>query len=804
MIKSFDRIMKSYTAFLNKTYWLVLLIALGVAVLAAGPTIRLFKSIDTDLQALLPDDYPSVVTARKLEEKIEQQQQGFTVVFEFQEANTGWRYLPEISGELLKSTYVSEVLYERDGYDFFKKNGMLFLSLEKLDELYERLDREIQKRKLGGLYIDFGDDEDKEEDFNFSNFREKHASETAGFPTRYYVNEDETIYSVQVHSPDPSPNFAYMQAMLDDVKARVDEFAIVKNGTAEVYYASGFVTRINEYNTLMHDLNIAGIVSLIGITAFLLWRFRRIEALIFIFVPFGFALLWNFAIAAKFIGKLNVVTAFLFSVLFGMGVDFGIHILARYWEERHRGLDLLTAVSRTLATSGRSCITSGLTTALAFYLLMINTFKGFSEFGFIAGTGLMLSVFSFYVVFPSLLILVEKVGISPPKILADPVVGVFNVGWRHARATMIIVGVLAVATIAASIPRLRFEYDFKKLKARIERADVAKDKMRESVRGGGTAAVILVDDEADIPEIRRQVEENAKVEGNITKDFYSFDRFVPEQQAEKKLVIAKIDRRLDDEALKLLKDDEKDKIDDFRAMLKPGTITAENLPPNVRKSFFGREDVPGQFVFIGPKKGIELDDGRNAMKFADEVRHIKVGDRSYHATSSNLIFADVLDTMLRDTKRAIPLVLFAVLMVLWLDFRSWKRVAIVSFPLAVGMLMMFGIMCIFGLKLNFYNMIVLPTLLGLGVDYGVHFYHRYIESGPGSVPEAMRHTGSAIFITATTTMLGFAGLILANHMGLSSLGVLAVIGIGSCLLGAIISFPALLVFMERKGKEKKL
>lgn len=790
--------MKSYTAFLNKTYWIVLLIALGVAVLASGPTIRLFKSIDTDLQALLPDDYPSVVTARKLEDKIEQQQQGFTVVFEFQEGNVGWRYLPEISADILKSPYVSEALYEREGYDFFKKNGMLFLSLEKLDDLYERIDREIQKRKLGGLYIDFGDDEDKEEDFNFSNFREKHASETAGFPTRYYVNEDKTIYSIEVHSPDPSPDFAYMQAMLDDVKARVNEFPIVKNGMAEVYYASGFVTRINEYNTLMHDLNIAGIVSMIGIAVFLLWRFRRIEALLFIFIPFGFALLWNFAITAKFIGKLNVVTAFLFSVLFGMGVDFGIHMLARYWEERHRGVDLLNAVSRTLATSGRSCITSALTTALAFYLLMINTFKGFSEFGFIAGTGLILSVLSFYVVFPSLLILVEKIGISPPKILADPVVGVFNVGWRHARATMIIVGVLAVATIVASIPRLRFEYDFKKLKARIERADIAKDKMRESVRGGGTAAVVLVDDEKDIPEIRRQVEETAKTEGAITDKFYSFDRFVPDRQDEKRATLAKIDRRLDDEALKLLKDDEKDKIDDFRSMLKPDIVTAENLPPSVRKSFFGKEDVPGQLVIISPRKGIELDDGRNAMKFADEVREIRVGDKVYHATSANLIFADVLDTMLRDAKLAIPLVLFAVLLVMWVDFRSWKRVAIVFFPLAVGVMMMFGIMCLFGLKLNFYNMIVLPTLLGLGVDYGVHFYHRYIEDGPGSVSEVMRHTGSAIFITATTTMVGFAGLILANHMGLSSLGTLAVIGIGTCLFAAVISFPALLVLLERR------
>jgi len=586
--------------------------------------------------------------------------------------------------------------------------------------------------------------------------------------------------------------------MIDDVKGRVNDLQIIKNDMAEVYYASGFVTRINEYNTLMRDLRIAGLVALIGITIFLTWRFRRLEALVFVFFPFSCALLWDFAIAAKVIGKLNVVTAFLFSILFGMGVDFGIHMLARYWEERHKGQDAIIAITRTISTTGRSCITAGLTTAPAFYLLMINTFKGFSEFGFIAGTGLVLSVASFLVVFPCLLLLADRVGISPPRIVAEPAIGIFNLGWRHARATMIIIVVLIVATIAVSIPRLRFEYDFKKLKARIERADIAKDKMRESVRGGGTAAVILVEDESDIPEIRRQVEEIAKTEGAITDSFYSFDRFVPKHQDEKKKVIARIDRRFDDEALKLLKDDEKEKIDDFREMLRPETVTAENLPSSVRKSFFGKEDVPGQFVIISPRRGVELDDGRNAMKFADEVRHIKVGDRSYYATSANLIFADVLDTMLQDSKRAIPLVLLAVILVLWIDFRSWRRVVIVSFPLAVGVVFMFGIMCLFGMRLNFYNMIVLPAILGLGVDYGVHFYHRYLENGPGGVSEAMLHTGSAIFITATTTMLGFAGLILANHMGLSSLGTLAVIGIGTCLFAAVISFPALLVLLEKK------
>ena len=795
------RFAESYIAFLRHTYWIILPVVAAVSIAAAFPTIRLFSNINTDLAALLPDDFPSVEAAKALSEKVVKRQ-GITVVLEFDQPKIGPQYLPDVAKELLKSPYVSEAIYYRQGYEFFKKNGLLYLSLGKLNELYDRLDREIQKRKLGGLYIDFEEEDEDEEEklFDLKTFKGKHAGEMADFPSEHYNNEDETIYSLLLHSPVTSPDFNYMQKALDDVKSRLEVLPFIRDGKAKVYYSGGFVTKLNEYDTLLRDLRIAGIVAFIGITLFLTWRFRRPDALLFVFVPFSCALFCDFAITSWVIGELNIVTAFLFSILFGMGVDFGIHLLARYWEERRNGNDVASALATTLATTGRSCLTAGFTTAPAFYLLMINDFKGFSEFGFIAGTGLVLCVASFLLVMPCLFLLAERIGLRPPAGRTEPVIRLFNIGWRHPRFSTAVFCVLLVSSIVASLPLLGFEYDFKKLKARMEYADIARDKMRESVRGGGTAAVILVRDEKDIPKLRKKIEGVMKEPGAITSQFFSYDRFVPENQQEKTIVIARIDKRLDDDALNLLKDDEREKIDDFRSMLHPDGITEEKIPDAVREAFFGKEDVPGQLVFVRPKRGVELDDGRNAMRFADEVRTITVDGKVYHATSINLIFADVLSTMLRDSKRAIPLTVLAVLLVLWLDFRSWWRVGVVASPLVMGIGLMFGTMCAFGMRLNFYNMIVLPVVLGLGVDYGVHFYHRYLEEGFGSVAQAMRHTGSAIFVTATTTMLGFLGLALANHAGLSSLGTLAVIGIAACLVASVIFFPAFLRFLELRKR----
>jgi len=651
-----NRFVSGYVRFLKRTYWIILPVMLLISAYALGPTVHLFSNINTNLKALLPEDHPTVLVANDIGEKFEDYQ-GVTVVLEFDKPKEGPDYLPIVADAVMKSPYVNEAIYRRKGYDFFKNNGLLFLSVDRLNKLHDRMDREIQKRKLGALYIDFESDDTGEGDepFNLKTFKGKYAKELSDFPSEYFSNEEEKVYTIKTHSPNPSADFTYMQEALDSVKGIVNALPEIRDGRVKVYYYGGFVSRLDEYRTLMHDLRLAGIVALIGIMLFLTWRFRRPDALIYIFVPFACALSWDFAITASVIGQLNVVTAFLFSILFGLGVDFGIHLLARYWEQRRAGSDAVHAAEVMLQTTGKSCLTAGFTTAAAFYLMLINDFNGFSEFGFIAGTGLVLSVLGFFIIMPCLLFTSEKIGLGYPKKYSEPALTLFNIGWKRARIVVPAFVVIFVISIVACIPLLRFEFDFKKLKARIESTEVARDKMRESVGGRGTAAAILVKDEDDIPKLKKIVNEISGDPDAITYQFYYYDGFLPEKQEEKKAVIARINDLLADDIMDVLKDDEIERLDEFRAMMHPQTITDENLPEAVRYIFYGKEDVPGQVVYVRPKLGIELDNGLNAMKFAGEVGEIDIGDRVYHSSSMNMIFADVLKTMLSDSKRTIPL-----------------------------------------------------------------------------------------------------------------------------------------------------
>src|SRR5699024_9797282 len=111
-----------------------------------------------------------------------------------------------------------------------------------------------------------------------------------------------------------------------------------------------------------------------------------------------------------------------------------------------------------------------------------------------------------------------------------------------------------------------------------------------------------------------------------------------------------------------------------------------------------------------------------------------------------------------------------VFLLMLISFRSLRWTIIAMLPLVVGLLWLFGIMMLTGMMFNFYNLVVLPAILGIGEDSGVHLAHRYRQEGERSMWNVLSSTGQHVAIGSVTTMLGFAGLMLTNHPGLQSLG----------------------------------
>ena len=98
---------------------------------------------------------------------------------------------------------------------------------------------------------------------------------------------------------------------------------------------------------------------------------------------------------------------------------------------------------------------------------------------------------------------------------------------------------------------------------------------------------------------------------------------------------------------------------------------------------------------------------------------------------------------------------------------------------------------------NFADVIVLPLLLGIGVDSGIHLVHRARVGDVRDNKLLGTSTARAVGFSALTTIASFGSLAFATHMGLATLGRLLTLGVGATLLCNLIVLPALIPLRPR-------
>ena len=104
------------------------------------------------------------------------------------------------------------------------------------------------------------------------------------------------------------------------------------------------------------------------------------------------------------------------------------------------------------------------------------------------------------------------------------------------------------------------------------------------------------------------------------------------------------------------------------------------------------------------------------------------------------------------------------------------------------------------IPLNFANIIVLPLILGIGVDSGIHLVHRHRLGRERNL--LATSTAQAVLFSALTTGVSFATLAFSNHLGIASLGQLLSVGIGLMLAANILVLPAILAWVDGDGGDR--
>jgi hypothetical protein len=511
------------------------------------------------------------------------------------------------------------------------------------------------------------------------------------------------------------------------------------------------------------------------------------------------SLAWTFGITYWIIGDLNTITGFMFVILFGLGIDYGIHAFARYVEGRKSGLAFVAAIEKMVAQTGRALVTTAVTTSAAFFSLTFMDFRGFSDLGFIAGVGMLFALVAMVIVLPAFITLVEKMGLMRIKQEEGKTSTVERRVFKFATPILLISGLLSLFSIY-SFTQVEFEYDFSNLRANIEARNESSERSRGAFKLSESPAVVLTETKEEIKDVVAAVRKimESDTSSPTVKDVRSVYSIVPDDQPEKLVEIRKIRKLVEEEADGVVKGEDKERLDKLKEFLQVDEpYNWDDFPENDKRKFVNKRGEIGNFVFIYPS--VALKDGRNAIDFRDDIGKITTSSgKTYFASSSNIITAEMLIIMIGEGEIAVLSTLAVVFLLVLLDFRSFKAALFVLTPLAVGVLWMGTAMYLSGMKLNFFNIVVFPSIIGIGVDNGVHIYHRYKEEGPGSLYHVLKNTGMAVTMTTATTVVGYSGLILASHPGLNSIGDLASMGLLSTYATALILLPALLQFFEKK------
>ena len=149
---------------------------------------------------------------------------------------------------------------------------------------------------------------------------------------------------------------------------------------------------------------------------------------------------------------------------------------------------------------------------------------------------------------------------------------------------------------------------------------------------------------------------------------------------------------------------------------------------------------------------------------------------------------EIVDTIRGDGPVVLGLsggVLFLVSLLL---FRRVGGALIVLGTVSLALVWLGGLLWLQDWKINFFTVIAFPLLVGMGQDDAIHILHRQQEGSRLGV--VLRETGGAILMTTVTTVLGYGGMVFADHLGLYSLGFTAASGMVLCFVASVAVLPA--------------
>jgi predicted RND superfamily exporter protein len=479
------------------------------------------------------------------------------------------------------------------------------------------------------------------------------------------------------------------------------------------------------------------------------------------------------------------------AMLFGLGVDGVVLLYAGYTVAVRNGAEPGVAID-SLGGPASSMLLGMWTTAATFYGLTFVDFPSLEQLGTLIGRSMVLCGILTLVLVPALL--PRRRPSRPVRSLSMPRFA----GWVDRRNR----GILAVALVvtvllAVAATRLRINPTLDQLRSVTPGAELLQ---RMGPMFGLPDDVYVV--VASGTNLEALLESNERLHADLGRALPGMTVHAPTAllpsratQVRRRALIHEGGLSASVTAAQLVAAERAEgfkpgSLDPFRerlpALLEPTDLTYEGYVTH------GLPDLIGRFV-------ARVDDGWLLATYAFPSRpedvatletRVRETDPTATLTGLPLVNRELADGFLPEFAKGLSIGSVIVVALVLVAFRDWRLSLLSLAPTAVGIVWAAGALALAGIPFDLFALFAVVTLVGIGVDYGVHVVHRYSERGDSR--QAIEELAPVILVAAAVTLLGYGTLVASSYPPLRSIGLVSAVSIVMLAGASLFVLPALL------------
>ena len=594
---------------------------------------------------------------------------------------------------------------------------------------------------------------------------------------------------------------AMLKTDVGDAEVLPDFHEIVRetSGDEKIMLGGLPVTRTAIGLDIKRDMRLLMPIGIGIMLVFLFACFRRIRGVVLPFLVVIMSILVSIGFISLIGWKIHIITVILPILLVAVANDYGIHMIAKYQEDNIPSNDFSRKdlARRMFQSLGKPVLLTGLTTMAGMLCLQGHILVPAKQLGILAAFGIAFALLASLFFIPSVISLLPR---SKPvlahlsddqkkKPVLERLLWFFGQLVTKKPGTVVIVALILSAISALGIFRVVVDTNPNGYYHKDHPLVRVNDLIDEHLGGSQNVSVVYQGDMKD-PAIMRKIDDMEHTLEDM--DEVGITTSVAR-------VIRQMSRALTDPG-----DPMYNKIPETRnGVAQYYELYSMSGDPD---DFAKLVDFPYEHAVVTAR--VNKTSTVLLRRVVNRIKEITAGDPDILLVGGfGVVLSDLARAVVNGQLLSLFIATGVVAVLLMVLFRSPVAGLISAIPLGLSIVVLFGLMGVFGIELNIATAMLTSIMIGVGVDYTIHFLWRYREERRGgldysdAVKKTLTTTGRGIIFNAFSVIVGFSALLFSTFLPVQFFGFLVVVSIFACLIGALVLIPALCLILKPKFLE---